>query len=140
MTKVQTQKFRSFGFVLTLITVFVYFCFNKDVLATEIKKAEILCYLHGNWTCCYILSGVHWSHRSVSHHMLVPDWCILSFLFVYHQLPWYSYSRSSTHSSHHPPLQCCKRKHLINNHRRHVWIIYHNKVRRCCSLYFYLSL
>ena len=31
--KVQTQKFRSFGFVLTLITVFVYFCFNKDVFS-----------------------------------------------------------------------------------------------------------
>ena len=31
--KVQTQKFRSFVFVLTVIPVFVYFCFNKEVFS-----------------------------------------------------------------------------------------------------------
>ena len=33
MIKVQTQKFRLFVFVLTVIPVFVYFCFNKEVFS-----------------------------------------------------------------------------------------------------------
>ena len=100
--KVQTQQFHSFVVILAFIPEFVQFCFNKEVFINWNQKGYNLCYLLGNWTCCYILSTVLRSHRSVSHNVLVLGWCILSFLFVYHQLSWYRYSRSSTHSSHRP--------------------------------------
>ena len=126
--KVQTQQFHSFVLILTFIPVIVLFCFNKEV------------FIHWNQKSCNLyvtfLAPGHvatFSQQCSGPIAVFPAICwfwigafSLSGLYTTNWLGTDTPGVPLTPATIH--LQSFKQKHLINYHRRHVWIIYPNKV------------